>query len=66
MTQAVKNVNSIVLVFAILLIGYVIVQATFFLRHALKFNEKYKLLKPLITKDTRQVRSHRSGRRFPS
>mgnify|MGYP006876760546 CR=1 FL=1 len=43
MTQAVKDVNSIVLVFAILLIGYVIVQATFFLRHALKFNEKYKL-----------------------
>ena len=38
MTQAVKDVNSIVLVFAILLIGYVIVQATFFLRHALKFN----------------------------
>lgn len=55
MTQAVKNVNSIVLVFAILLIGFVIVQATIFLRHALKFNAKHELFSKDEIKDAVQA-----------
>lgn len=43
MTQAVKNVTATVWPFAIVLLGFVIVQATLFMVNALKFNKKYKL-----------------------
>lgn len=43
MTQAVKNVTAAVWPFAIVLLGFVIVQSLLFMANALKFNKKYKL-----------------------
>ncbi len=43
MTEAVQNVNAVVWPFAIILIAFVIVQATLFMIHALRFNKKYNL-----------------------
>lgn len=43
MSEAVKNVNSVILPFAVLLIAFVVVQATLFLLHALKFNKTHQL-----------------------
>lgn len=54
MTEAVKNVNSIVLVFAIILISFVVIQATLFLRHALKFNAENQLFTKEEIKDAAQ------------
>ena len=45
--EAVTTVNSDIIVFAIVLVGFTMVQAVLFMRHALKFNDKYKL----FTKD---------------
>ena len=43
MSEAISRVNWIVLPFCIILIGFVVVQATLFLRHALRFNSKHHL-----------------------
>ena len=43
MTQAVKNVTAVVWPFAIILLGFVIVQSVLFMTNALKFNKKYNL-----------------------
>lgn len=43
MSDAVRNVTSVVWPFAIVLLGFVLVQATLFMRNALKFNKKYNL-----------------------
>lgn len=43
MSQAVQNVTAVVWPFAIVLLGFVLVQAALFMRHALKFNKKYNL-----------------------
>ena len=43
MTQAVKNVTTAVWPFAIVLLGFVVVQSLLFMVNALKFNKKYKL-----------------------
>lgn len=43
MTQAVKNVTAAVWPFAIILLGFVLVQSLLFMRNALKFNKKYQL-----------------------
>lgn len=44
MTEAVSNVNAVVWPFAIILIAFVIIQATIFLRMALKFNKENKVV----------------------
>ena len=44
MTQAVSNVNAVVWPFAIILIGFVLIQATVFLRMALKFNKENNIV----------------------
>ena len=41
--EAVTIVNKDILFFAIILVGFTMVQAVLFMRHALKFNDKYKL-----------------------
>ena len=43
MSDVITRVNTIIWPFAILLIGFVVVQASLFLRHALKFNKKHEL-----------------------
>lgn len=43
MTDVIKNVNSVILPFAVVLILFVVVQASLFLAHALKFNKKHEL-----------------------
>lgn len=52
MTEAVRNVNNIIWVFALILIGFVILQAVLFLRHALTFNKKHQLYTREQLKDT--------------
>lgn len=43
MSEAVKNITAIIWPFAFVLLGFVLVQATLFMRNALKFNKKYNL-----------------------
>lgn len=43
MTEAVKNVTSIVWPFAVILLSFVVVQALLFMVNALRFNKKYRL-----------------------
>ena len=52
MSEAISRVNWIVLPFCIILIGFVVVQATLFLRHALRFNSKHHLY---TSEDLREV-----------
>ena len=52
MTEAVKNVNNIIFPFALILIGFVILKAILFLRHALAFNKKHQLYTSGQIKDT--------------
>ena len=46
MSEAVQNVTKIVWPFAIVLLGFVCVQAALFMRNALKFNQKYGFYTP--------------------
>lgn len=43
MSEVMSNINGSVFIFAVILIGFVVVQATLFLRHALVFNKKHQL-----------------------
>lgn len=51
MTSVVTEVNQVILPFAMVLIGLVIVQATLFLRNALKFNKDHGLFSKAEVKD---------------
>ena len=52
MSEAISRVNMLILPFAAILIGFVIVQATVFLVHALRFNRKHNLY---TTQDLKEV-----------
>lgn len=52
MSDVISRVNWLILPFAIILIGFVVVQATLFLRHALRFNSKHHLY---TSEDLREV-----------
>ena len=44
MSQAMVTVNRICFLFCLLIIGLVIIQAVLFIRNALMFNEKHRVL----------------------